>query len=358
MRTLDRAVIAEVGGLYLAGLAAALVVLAGAALVEVLADVLMRGADPILVAQLVALKLPEAFSRGLTLALLFAVLLAMARMASDSEIKALLLHGVAPVRIAAPILAMGVAVSGVALYNQEAIVPSANRSALEVQKDILLRSPRVVLEEGTFFNDGEGRSIFIRRADPDGTLHDIRMIRAFPGGAPEEYLEAATGRLAPDGRSWEFDSGRRLTFEHGRLTSAATFESARLQLRDLQVGGGGVVPAEALGFFELLRRIQQFGREGLPVSSEATALHRKLADPLAALAFAAFGVGAGLYALRVNAGLGVTGVLVLTFMYYAVWSLFGVLGQQGVLPPALAAWAPNLLYAGLGLALMAIAARR
>jgi len=358
MRTLDRAVVAEVGGLYVAGLAAALVVLAGAALVDALADVLRRGADPLLVARLVALKLPDAFSRGLTLALLFAVLLAIARMASDSEIKALLLHGVSPGRIAAPILAMGAMVSGIALYNQEAVVPAANRRALEVQKDILLRSPRVVLEEGTFFNDGEGRSIYIRRADPDGTLREIRMIRAFPGGAPEEFIAAATGRLARDGRSWEFDAGRRLTFEQGRLSSVATFDSARLQLRSLQVGSGGVLPADALGFLELRARIQQFRRDGLPVNSETTAMHRKLADPLAALAFAIFGVGAGLYALRVNAGLGVTGVLVLTFMYYAVWSVFGVLGQQGVLPPLLAAWAPDFLYAGAGLTLMAIAARR
>ena len=37
--------------------------------------------------------------------------------------------------------------------------------------------------------------------------------------------------------------------------------------------------------------------------------------------------------------------LVLALAYFVMMSVFGALGSGGVLPPILAAWAPNLLFA-------------
>jgi lipopolysaccharide export system permease protein len=55
--------------------------------------------------------------------------------------------------------------------------------------------------------------------------------------------------------------------------------------------------------------------------------------------------------------LGMLGVVVLTFSYYATWSVGRIMGEQGVLHPILAAWGPNLLYALAGLALLRLGKR-
>jgi lipopolysaccharide export system permease protein len=56
--------------------------------------------------------------------------------------------------------------------------------------------------------------------------------------------------------------------------------------------------------------------------------------------------------------LGLVAVFVLTFVYYATWSVAKLLGAQGTIPAWVAGWAPVALYAVAGTALLLRAARR
>ena len=47
--------------------------------------------------------------------------------------------------------------------------------------------------------------------------------------------------------------------------------------------------------------------------------------------------------------------VLLVFVYFASLQAFGKLGEVALLPPLLAAWAPNLLFSGIGLYLTATA---
>jgi lipopolysaccharide export LptBFGC system permease protein LptF len=49
-------------------------------------------------------------------------------------------------------------------------------------------------------------------------------------------------------------------------------------------------------------------------------------------------------------GIGVA--LLLVLVYWAAFAVFGALGQQALLPPQVAAWAPNVLFSLVGLYLM------
>src|SRR5690606_18321109 len=150
MNRFSRYLLREVMPLFVAALVALLLLLMLAALLGVLADALARGVPPGLVARYMLLKLPAAVGPGLPLALLFAVLVALTRLGQDGEVKAALLLGVGPRRFAAPVLALGLAVSVVAFLNNELVVPRSERAAGEVERDILLLSPETVLVEGTF----------------------------------------------------------------------------------------------------------------------------------------------------------------------------------------------------------------
>src|SRR5690606_12050568 len=94
-----------------------------------------------------------------------------------------------------------------------------------------------------------------------------------------------------------------------------------------------------------------------PKPAEWTALHRKVAEPAAATAFALFALAVGLFTFRRGAQLGFVAVLFLTFVYYATWSVSKLLGAQGTLPAWLAAWLPVGVYL-LAAAALLLAARR
>ena len=107
---------------------------------------------------------------------------------------------------------------------------------------------------------------------------------------------------------------------------------------------------------ELITRIRNSGPG--EADAEWVALHRKLSEPLAAIAFAVFSLAVALVSFRRAAGLGLVAVLFLTFIYYATWTLAKVSGDQGLLPAWIAGWLAFALYAVVGSVLLIVSWRR
>ncbi len=351
-----RYLIRETLPLLAAGLVTLILLLLLYFLLDVLADVLARGAPVALVARYLLYKLPTAAGPGLPLALLFASLLTLTRLGQDGEIKAALLSGVGPRHFVLPFLVLGLAVSAVALVNNELLVPWGERRAAEVEKDILLLSPETIVQQGSFFEDALGRSIFIGEVTQQGEFRDVTVIA--PGGAsgPREILRAGVGRPDPAAGVWRLEDIGFRVLREGRLTLDFQGERAVLPVRGLTARSPATPDLAYLPLRELLARLRI--DPGTPKPAEWTALHRKAAEPLAATAFALFAVAVGLFTFRRGAQLGFVAVLFLTFVYYATWSVSKLLGAQGTLPAWLAAWLPVGLYLVAAGALLVAARRR
>lgn len=356
MSLFSRYLFREVVPLYLAGLVVLLVLLLAYFLVNVLADVLARGVPPSLVARFLLYKLPGAGAAAVPLGLLFASLLALSRLQQDGEIKAALVLGLGPRRFAVPMLALGVSVSVLAFLNNELVVPWSEARALEAQKDILLQSPDTFLEEGSFFTDALGRSIFLERLEPGGAFEGVTVIQPRGGAGPSELIRAARGRLDEEAGVWTLEDIDVRVFRRGRLVLDFRAERGELPVRDLAAGSAGPADPIHLPLRELLARLREAPNRSLP--AERTALHRKLAEPLAAVAFALFALAMALFTFRRGVRLGFVWVLLLTFVYYATWSVSKLLGANGTLPAALAGWLPVGLYALAGGVLLALSWRR
>jgi len=354
VKRFGRSLLAEIAPLYLAGLAVLLLLLLVNFLLTVLADALSRGVPIGLVARYLLFKVPSAASAGLTLALLFAALLVLARRVGDRELRAALTLGVSPAALLRPLLLAGLAVAAFAALNNELVVPWAEARALQVQKEILLEAPASLLQEGAFFTDGRGRSLFIGRLLPGGEAHDVVIVA--PGGlsGPREVIEAERGRLDDDAGVWRLERLRVRVLEAGRPSLDMRAEHGTVPVRNLTAAATGRADLVTLPLPELLDRL---GRERADPAAW-TALHRKFAEPLAAVAFAVFALAVGLASVRRDTPLGMVSVLLLTFVYYATWSVAKLLGAQGTIPAWTAGWAPVVLYLAAGSALLALAWRR
>jgi lipopolysaccharide export system permease protein len=346
-------VVREILPLYLAGLAVLILLILGAFLQSVLADVIARGASPALLAQFLLYSLPAAASYGLPLALLFASLLGLTRLSQDSEIKAAFVLGLSPGAFALPMLALGLGVSLFAFLNNELIVPRSSARALEVQKDILIQSPGTLLEEGNFFTDALGRSVYIESLEPGGVVRNVTVIQSGGSAGPQEVIRAEAGVLDEASGLWRFSGGRFITYRRSEVILDAGFAGAEVPLRRLAAATAGSLELTQLPLRELLARIGRGLESGARMSAERTALHRKFAEPAAATAFALLALAVGLVSFKGTFSLGLVSVFALTFLYYATWSVFNLLGAQGTLPPELAGWAPVALYGLAGSGLLA-----
>lgn len=354
MKKLGRSLLAEIAPLYAAGLAILLLLLLVNFLLTLLADALARGVPIGLVAGFLLARIPSAASAGLTLALLFATLLVLARWTGDRELRAALALGLSPAALLRPLLIVAMGVASIAIVNNEIVVPWAEVRALEIQKQILLEAPSTLLQEGAFFTDARGRSLFLGSLRPGGEATDVVILS--PGGlaGPREVIEAEEGRLDDEAGVWRLRELRVRVLDAGRPSLDMRAESGVVPVRELTAAATGRADLVTLPLPELIERLR--GDRVAPAAW--TALHRKASAPLTAVAFAVFALAVGLAGVRRDTPIGMVSVLLLTFLYYATWSVANLLGAQGTVPAWVAGWAPFAAYLAAGSALLAWEWRR
>jgi lipopolysaccharide export system permease protein len=359
---LDWYMVNEILPWLLGGVVAIALVLIMAALFEKAGEFLTKGASPILMLQYLAFRLPEMLSLALPLAMLFAVLMGLSRLTQDSELKAAIVSGIPPTRLVIPVLCIGVVVALVAFINAETIKPRAFLEAQRVFKDIVLSNPKIVVADGQFFKDSQNQVIYIAPGgiSANGGLRNITVLQGQSGQVPSSITRAPQGKILREEGAILLENGTRTTYKNGdaRPVTVARFESATIPIRQLRQGSSLSADAMQLSVFDLLARISNYRAQGFVPNNELTALHRKFAEPLAAVAFALFGIGVSLWTLRSNRNFGYTGVGIFTFAYYATSTVFRVMGENGALPPLIAAWMPCLIYAGAGTVFLLLARRR
>jgi lipopolysaccharide export system permease protein len=82
-----------------------------------------------------------------------------------------------------------------------------------------------------------------------------------------------------------------------------------------------------------------------------TQLHGRLASPWTCLVVVLIAIPFGAMGGRRNVFFGVAGSIFIFFVYYVLLQLGLALGAGGFMPPALAAWLPNLFFGLAGLVL-------
>lgn len=348
MRLIDRYILREIGGIFLFGVAVFTTLL----LINHLFFLARLAADagvPIRTnLMLLLLRVPYLAAYALPMSMLLATLLAFGRLSDRNEITAMRTTGWSLSRIAVPVIAAGIIVTGLSLGMTEYIVPRSESRYRDLFAEAVRSPQRKVLFHVLFREpvNGVDSTFYARQLDTrDGTMTRV-VITQFLGGRPSRLIEAESARFGPDG--WVLYDGT--LYLLGSASGVKTeFQEMRVTLRRTpqQMAAPRKDPAE-MTISELRQQIATLRAAGEDVLRYAVSLQLKLALPASSIIFALLAVPLGLRPHRSgrSTGLGLT-VLVL-LAYYLIMSVTVALGERGQITPFLAAWIPNLAVAAAG----------
>ena len=266
-----------------------------------------------------------------------AALLCLGLPARALEILAAKTSGIAPLRIAAPVLATACLFSGLALLlNETVVLRSARRFDGAPEGGELFQS------RGEFWYQ-RGNTLFnVQAADRDTqTLQGVAIYERDADGRLLRSVRADRAHIETNQR-WRLENALFREFPRDEPESAPRIEQHATALFEL--GGAGDLALlgadpHALTLLRLHDYIGAVAREGRDTTRYRSLWHARLADPVAVLLFAVLSapLGFSVERARTLGAAAIQGVALLGG-YYALQTAASVIGSAGYAAAALAPW--------------------
>jgi LPS export ABC transporter permease LptG/LPS export ABC transporter permease LptF len=318
-------------------------------------DVQRNRIKGIVVLHYYAFSSPNIIHLMVPVAVLVAVLITFGVMSRRNEITAMKAAGISVYRASAPMLGLAVLVCGVMFGMSELLLPPMNKVANQDRNVIRGRPPQttstmerrwILGSDSRFYNYD-----YLEQGPRPGaiSLYGLSIYDVDPSRWDlRDRLYAA--RASWNGVSYDLERGWRRSFGPPRFHA---FDQART--REIEPPGyfnQEERESDTLGFEELRRHIASLEKLGLDVTALRVQLHRKLSFPLVTVVMTLIGIPFAFVVARRGALYGIAAAIVIAIFYWGCLAIFEALGSTGLLPPALASWAPNILFGAAGLYLM------
>lgn len=303
---------------------------------------------------------PQYFYYVMPMAVLVASLVTVGVLTKNSELIVMRACGISLYRTMLPLVVFAV-LGSASLYGiGERVLAPANREADRLNR-IIRGFPPLTSAMNRQWIAGSGGEMYrfdhFDERDPqlirlwvyevDDQAWDIRSM-TFAESARPASATAEDGLAqwsARDGWVREFTVRRP---GEGRRTAEATnyahFAEHTIELDGPEYFTGDIPASDMMTYGQLRDYIEQLQSTGAYAARYMVALQRKLAFPFVTLIMTMLAVPFAVTTGRRGALYGVGVGIVLAIAYIVALSLFGALGDGGVLSPALAAWAPNILF--------------
>ncbi|HET9595531.1 MAG TPA: LptF/LptG family permease [Anaeromyxobacteraceae bacterium] len=286
-----------------------------------------------------------------------ALLLAAAVTASDlrrtREYTALRALGLGPWRVAVPVLAVALAVAAALAWMGEGLVVEAGARADAIMASRFGRGPGLgrSAERKRWFRGRDGKRIYhLRGGGEGGVFERVTVLEVTDAFRLARRIDAERMEPGPGG-AWVLSRGAERAFGPGGRVETTAFERRTYRFDEdpaafaVRPGRPASMRRSALGEQIALRR-----RLGLPWHDFALEWHERLAYPLAVVPAALVALG---LALRRERRGHLTAALVeavgISLAFWGAQAICTSLGGAGRIPPAAAAWAPDVLFLAAGL---------
>jgi lipopolysaccharide export system permease protein len=295
-------------------------------------------------------KIPSILFQVAPAAILLATIITLNAMSRHNEIMAMKSGGISLWRIISPILGVVIILYFVLLGLNEWVVPPANQNAREAT-DLIIhkKKPVPVFKQSQIWIRSHQAIYNIKLYHPEkNLLEGITIYRFDPAFRLRERLDARSARWQ-DGQ-WIFAEASVTTFPPDGFPIRKFLAEISLPLpetpADFQIVNKN---PEEMNFSELQKYVHKIESDGYNSYKYRTAMHHCFSYAFIGVVLAFLGIP---IALRREKGAGIAvGVafcIIISLAFYLVYSLSISYGQAGTLPPILAAWLGNIIFAMVG----------
>jgi len=284
-------------------------------------------------------------------AVLFATVFSIGSLARHSELTAAKASGISFHRLVAPVFLVAAAIAVGAFFLGE-FSPISNEKRAELLRE-RERSSQTVRYNFVYRADGGRVYVVGQLSAPEKEMRDIQIEREGTGPEfPGYFLIARQASWDPT-TGWTLTNGAlRLLLGPGREI-AFGFTSLRqraLSERPLDLLAEPKAPNQ-MRYAELGHYVRTLERSGSDANKLKVERALKLAIPMTGLIIVLFGAPLGMHNARSGATYGIAVSLATTIVFLTMIQITKAVGAGGTVPPLIAAWTPNVLFAALGLVL-------
>ena len=274
----------------------------------------------------------------------------LSNLGKNNELIAFRASGISNQRLAVPFLIVGVLATVAVFVVDEVFVPTGKARAETFKSELHGRGSRTVLDNFFYANTAESRDWYIRRFNTRARqLEFVEIHQRKPDGTAllDLFAQSATWTNG----QWRFTEAN--VYDHTQpqdqivhvvITNFPAFTESpnRLALEGRE--------PEQLRTRELR---QQIAHQTNRMVAYKVELHRRFAFPWVCLIVIWLGFPLGVRASRRGGALlGVGTALGLVVAFFLVMNIALALGKGERIPPAVAAWLPNAIFAGVGAGLL------
>ncbi|MFH1452575.1 MAG: LptF/LptG family permease [Armatimonadota bacterium] len=304
------------------------------------------------------------------MSVLLATLMAFGRLSGESEIIAMKASGISLYRIALPAIVFAALVTFASGFINEKLSPEYTYRA----KNILIKKlskegakiwENISIKEKT--PDGLERIITARKFNyKDGLMEGV-MIQDYKDTKPVRWVRADSAVWEEDkwflingdvyNLSVESSGDIKYQTHFDRYVSRIPYSPKEIEMRERspeEMDSGQI--KEKIHFLEKTyspTRTSPYDRvlDG-QINNLYVALYQKAALPFTCFVFALIGIPLGIRPHRTSTSIGLGLSIVFIFIYYILMSIGRALGENSILPPAIASWLPIAIFAAAGLYLL------
>jgi len=287
------------------------------------------------------------------LAVLLAVLVTLGLMQKTNELTAMKATGISIYRAIIPVMVIAAFLACGLFMLEQYYLPTANKRQETLRNSIKGRPPQTYLRPDRKWILGQNNSIYYYEFhDPDrDQFGSISVFEYDPKTFQiTKRIYATRARWDTVLQQWAFTRGWVRSFRGSAIEDFRRFDVATFAELNEQPGyfKKEVRQSSEMNYDELQGYIRDLQQSGFDVVRLRVQLHKKLAYPLITLVMAVLAVPFALSAGRSGALTGITIALLIAVGYYVISGLFEAMGNVSQLPPSVAAWSPDVIFAMAG----------
>lgn len=319
---------------------------------------------------------------SLPVAMLLACLFSLGQLAKHNELTAMKSAGISLYRILLPLFIFSFLISTITLIVGESVIPVTYRKMMAVKTIEIEKGKREVdlILQDVFVQGGGGIIFHLASYDTKAKTGANVLVQKFADNRLKEEIQAK--RAVWKNNGWLFENGVEMVFSDSTVRIQApkdsgvtdTISSAarlgentgvameqyeafdKLFRLDLKIKPEALTQPQKkpdeMGYFELAKYVKIKKRSGQLVAKEATDLNLKISFPLVNFIIVLFGAPIAANPKRSGLAIGFAVSLFIAFVYYTLIRMGQSFGYSEKLPPLLAAWITNILFAVLGVILL------